>query len=233
MSYIFDGIKEALELIISFDKELYSIIFLSLFVSITATFISTIISIPTGLIMATHEFKFKRLASKILYSFMGLPPVVLGLFVFLILARNGPLGSLQLLFTPSAMIIAQVLLVTPIITSLILNNCSEVSKDIISTCKTLGANRIETLIQLIKEVKVYVFIALVAGFSRAISEVGAVMIVGGNIKGQTRVMTTFIALNNSQGNYSISIAMGLILISLSFIIHSISYHYVIGEKNEY
>ncbi len=230
MNYIFDGIKDAFELIFSLDKELYEIILLSLFVSFTATFISLIISVPTGLMMATHEFKFKRFTSKILYSLMGLPPVVLGLFVFLILARNGPLGTFQLLFTPSAMIIAQVLLVTPIITSLILNNCSDISKEIISTCRTLGANRFEILIKLIKEVKVYLFIALVAGFSRAISEVGAVMIVGGNIKGQTRVMTTFIALNNSQGNYAKSIAMGLVLISLSFIFNSIAYHYVIGDK---
>jgi len=230
MNYLFEGIKEAIELIFSLNKELYGIILLSLFVTLSATIISAIISIPTGLIIATHDFKFKRLLSKTLYSLMGIPPVVLGLFVFLILSRNGPFGTLQLIFTPTAMIIAQVLLIIPIMTSLVLNNSTEISIDIISTCKTLGANRIEIFIQLIKELKTFIFIAIIAGFSRAISEVGAVMIVGGNIKGHTRVMTTFIALNNSQGKYATSIAMGLILITISFLIQSISYHYVIGDK---
>ncbi len=230
MHYIFEGIKEGVELILSFDEALYDIIILSLIVSCVATFIASLISIPTGLIIATHDFRFKKLISKILYSLMGIPPVVLGLFVFIFVSRNGPLGRLELVFTPTAMIIAQVLLITPIITSLIINNTSEVSHRIINTCKTLGASKSETLRQLMKEVKTYIFIAVIAGFSRAISEVGAVMIVGGNIKGHTRVMTTFIALNNSQGNYSTSIAMGLILLTISYVIHSISYKYVIGDK---
>lgn len=230
MDYIIDGIKEAIDLIFSGNQELYGIIFLSLYVTFTATLIASFISIPTGLIIATHDFKFKRLLSKILYSLMGIPPVVLGLFVFLVVSRNGPLGSLHLVFTPTAMIIAQVCLITPIITSLIMNNSSEVSKEIILTCQTLGASKMRTYFKLILEIKNIIFIAIIAGFSRAISEVGAVMIVGGNIKGHTRVMTTYIALNNSQGKYATSIAMGLILISLSFIIQSISYHYVMGEK---
>ncbi len=230
MNFIFEGIKEAFQLIFSLDSELYDIILLSLYVTLTATIIATLMSIPTGLMIATHDFKLKRLLSKVLYSLMGLPPVVLGLFVFLVVSRNGPLGGMQLVFTPTAMIIAQTLLITPIITSLILNNTTEVSIDIISTCKTLGTSRFETLLRLIMEVKTYIFIAVIMGFSRAISEVGAVMIVGGNIKGATRVMTTFIALNNSQGKYSTSIAMGIILLCISFLIQSISYHFVMGGK---
>lgn len=223
MQYIITGIREAFELLLSFDGETYKIIFLSIYVSFFSTMISSLIAIPIGLVFATKEFRLKKLATRILYTLMGMPPVVVGLIVSLLLSRKGPLGELELMFTPTAMIIAQTILVIPIITGIIFNNFKEQARKIINVSKTLGAGRIDIFILLIKEMRVYVLIALVSGFGRAISEVGAVMIVGGNIKSHTRVMTSFIAMNNSMGNYSQSIAMGLVLLILSFITNSILY----------
>lgn len=229
MGYIFDGIIEAFKLLISFDREVYSIIFLSIYVSLTSTLISSFIGIPLGFLIGLKKFRFKRICARFLYTFMSLPPVVVGLVVAIIISRRGPLGHLSLLFTPAAMIIAQTLLVTPIITGILFNNSKDQGHLIKQICKTLGGNRWDTLILLIKEMRINILIAVVTGFGRAISEVGAVMIVGGNIKGHTRVMTSFIAMNHSMGNYSISIAMGLVLLMISFITNSILYKYVVGD----
>lgn len=229
MGYILDGIIEAFKLLTSFDKEIYSIIFLSIYVSLTSTLISSFIGIPLGFLMGLKEFRFKRIFARLLYTFMSLPPVVVGLVVAIIISRRGPLGNFSLLFTPAAMIIAQTLLVTPIITGIIFNNSKDQGQLIKQICKTLGGNKWDTLILLIKEMRINILIAVVTGFGRAISEVGAVMIVGGNIKGHTRVMTSFIAMNHSMGNYSTSIAMGLVLLMISFITNSILYKYVVGD----
>jgi len=229
LEYIITGIKEAFDLLLSFDGETYKIIFLSIYVSLFSTIISSLIAVPIGIVFATREFKLKKLSTRILYTLMGIPPVVVGLIVSLFLSRKGPFGELQLMFTPTAMIIAQSILVIPIITGIIFNNFKEKAGEIINVSKTLGANRLYTFVLLIKEMKVYLLIALVSGFGRAISEVGAVMIVGGNIKGHTRVMTSFIAMNNSMGNYSQSIAMGFVLLTLSFITNSILYMFGMEE----
>lgn len=230
MGYIFDGLKEAIRLLITFDKEIYSIILLSIFVSFTSTLIASLIGITSGLTLALKRFKLKKLITRLIYTFMSLPPVVVGLAVAIFISRRGPLGGYGLLFTPTAMIIAQTLLVTPIITGIIFNNAKEQGPLIKQTCETLGGNKLDLLILLIKEMRINILIAVVTGFGRAISEVGAVMLVGGNIKGHTRVMTTFIAMNNSMGNYSTSIAMGLVLLSISFIANSILYKYVMGDQ---
>lgn len=232
MDYIIEGFIEAIKLIISLDQEIYSIVLLSIFVSFTSTLISACIAIPLGIFTGIKEYKGKKLLSKIYYTFMGLPPVVIGLLTAIIISRNGPLGKLELIFTPTAMIIAQSLLITPIITGIIFNNVNKNGKRIVNICKTLGGNNKDILFLLIKELKSFILIAIVNGFGRAISEVGAVMIVGGNIKGQTRVMTTFIAMNNSMGNYSTSIAMGLILLLISFITNSFLYRYSEGDIYE-
>lgn len=229
MNYILDGFREALGLLLSFNHEIYAIIFLSLFVSFTATLISSFIGIPMGLFLALKQFRFKKALTRILYTLMSMPPVVVGLIVAIMLSRRGPLGNLELLFTPTAMIIAQVLLVSPIITGIIFNNAKLHGEEIRQICKTLGGNRWDTMILLIKEMRVNILIGIVTGLGRAISEVGAVMIVGGNIKGHTRVMTSFIAMNNSMGNYATSIAMGIVLLGISFIVNSILYNYVVGD----
>ncbi|MGL4606980.1 MAG: ABC transporter permease, partial [Eubacteriaceae bacterium] len=151
----------------------------------------------------------------------------------LFLARSGPFGAYRLMYTPTAMMIAQTILVTPVIMGIVFNHATTNGSQIVITGKTLGCGRKDILFLLTRELKGTIMIALVTGFGRAISEVGAVMIVGGNIRGFTRVMTTFIAMNNNMGEYSVSIAMGIILLTISFITNSILYKYVIGEINEY
>jgi tungstate transport system permease protein len=232
MDYILNGFVEAFRLIFSFDPEIIQIVLLSLYVSFSSTLYATLIGIPLGILLGINDFKGKRIVSRLLYTFMSFPPVIIGLFTALFLARSGPFGELQLMYTPTAMIIAQTILVTPVITGIIFNQAGTSGYEVVQTGKTLGAQKWNILILLILELKSVIMIALVTGFGRAISEVGAVMIVGGNIKGFTRVMTTFIAMNNNMGQYSVSIAMGLILMTISFITNSVLYHYVMGGQNE-
>lgn len=227
MDYIMQGILEAFKLLLSFDKEIYSIIFLTLYVTLMSTFIATLIGVPLGMLIGIKNFKFKKSFIRLLYTFMSMPPVIAGLFVFLMLSRRGPLGGLELLFTPTAMIIAQVFLVAPIIMGITFNNTREKGPGIRQLAHTLGANKSQALALLLFELRVDILAAVVSGFGRAISEVGAVMLVGGNIKGHTRVMTTSIAMLQSMGDYSQAIAIGLVLLALSFVINSILYH---GQK---
>jgi tungstate transport system permease protein len=224
MDYIIQGFGEAFRLLLSFDKEIYGIIFLTLYVTITSTFIATLIGVPLGILTGIKNFRFKKTLVRFLYTFMSMPPVIAGLFVYLMLARRGPLGQLELLFTPTAMIIAQVSLVAPIIMGITYNSTREKGERIKQVAHTLGAGRRQALALLIFELKADILASIVSGFGRAISEVGAVMLVGGNIKGHTRVMTTSIAMLQSMGETSQAIAIGLVLLGLSFIINSILYH---------
>lgn len=213
----------------SMDKEVYGIILLSLYVSLTATLVATCGAVPLGILIGLKEFRLKKFIVRIIYTFMSLPPVVVGLVVFLIISRKGPLGSLQLNFTPMAMIIAQVCILFPIVTGIVYNGTKEKGENIKLLGKTLGASRRQILLLLIKELRVNIFTAIVTGYGRAISEVGAVMIVGGNIKGHTRVMTTTIAMLQSMGEYDLAIAIGIVLLMLSFVINSLLYHFQQGE----
>lgn len=231
MDHIISGVKEGIHLILSFDKEIYSIIGLSLLVSLLSTGISAVIGIPLGLYSGVKSFRFKKVYSRVMYTLMSLPPVVVGLVVAVILSRQGPLGSYRLMYTPMAMVIAQTILITPIVTGNVFNHSKEHGKAICDLCKTLGGNQWQMLVLLIKELRSAIMIALVSGLGRAISEVGAVMLVGGNIKNHTRVMTTYIAMNNSMGNYATSIAMGIVLLIIAFILNSILYNYVIGDES--
>ena len=216
---IIDSFINALKLLISGDPEIYSIIFLSLALSLLATITASIIGIFLGILISIKEFKLKRFTKKIIFTFMGIPPVVLGLIVLLIL--TGPLDSLHLIFTKTAMYIAQTLLVLPIIIGNIIITSEKTQKKILETAETLGAKTMDKIKLLVVEIKSFILMSIILGFSRAISEVGAVMLVGGNIKNDTRVMTTFIALNNSMGEYSMSISMGIILLLIAFLIHTI------------
>jgi len=215
MNYIIDGLIEAFQLLISFDQEIYRIIGLSIGVSFTSTLLSSLIGIVLGMLIGLHEFPFKRIVVRCVYAFMALPPVVVGLFVAIVISRRGPLGSMGLMFTPTAMIIAQTILITPIITGLIYNAVKEHGDAINEVALILGGSKFDRLKLVIVEMKKTIAVAVTTGFGRGISEVGAVMLVGGNIKGHTRVMTTFIAMNNSMGNYSKSIAMGIVLIGIA------------------
>ena len=229
MELLREGLKEALLLLIRFDKEVYSIIGLSIGLSFTSTVFSAFIGIPLGLYLGVKPFKFKKAFTRTIYTMMSLPPVVIGLLVALFLSRSGPLGTLGLLFTPTAMVIAQMILITPIILGITYNDAKQHGPAISQIGITLGASKFQTLKLLITEMRITLLIALVTGFGRAISEVGAVMIVGGNIKGHTRVMTTYIAMNNSMGNYAMAISMGIVLLLISFIVNTVLYRYVAGE----
>lgn len=211
----------ALQLIIQLEPELVEIVLLSLKVSITAVIIATIISIPLGTVLGAYKFPGRDILTGVLNALMGLPPVVVGLALYLLLSRSGPLGDLQLLFTSSAMIIAQCILITPIITSLTQQTIEDLFKQHILQFKALGAPTKLTLIPLLKDAKTSLFTAILAGFGRASAEVGAVLIVGGNINHVTRVMTTTIALETSKGNLELAMALGIILLAISFTITSL------------
>nr|WP_246451967.1 ABC transporter permease [Alkalicella caledoniensis] len=215
----------AFQLIFEFDKGVYEIILLSLYVSLSSTVISTIMGVPLGIFLGLKDFRGKKVLIRIIYSLMSTPPVIVGLAVFLVIARKGPLGFLGLTYTPPAMVIAQVVLVTPIVVGLVFNNVVEKGSNIRNMAFTLGANKLQTLVLLLNELRSNILVAVTTGYGRAISEVGAVMIVGGNIRGHTRVMTTSIAMLRSMGDYETAIALGLVLLLISFIINSIIYNY--------
>lgn len=223
MDIIWQGLGEAFRLIFSGDSEIYEIVGLSLTVSSISVVLASLLGIPAGALLGTHDFPGKGLLVRLIYALMSLPPVIAGLVVFLVLMRRGPLGSLQLNFTPTAMVIAQVCLVTPIVVGLTYNIVREKAPSVRQLGITLGAGRLRRLTLLISEMRVGIAAAVVSGFGRAISEVGAVMIVGGNIKGQTRVMTTYIAELKGMGNYERAMAIGVILLILSFVVNGILY----------
>jgi len=217
--YIWEGIKEAVRLILSADTEIMSILWRSLVVSGLSTLLGTVIAVPVGVGLGLAHFRAKKHVGHLLHAMMGLPPVVVGLTVALALSRRGPLGSLSLLFSIEAMVIAQTLLITPIILGIIFQAVSEHGQEVKDVAVTLGAIRRQRLFLMIREFKKSIGIAVTTGFGRAISEVGAVMIVGGNIQHHTRVMTTYIAMHQSMGEYERAIAMGLILLILSLVIN--------------
>ena len=225
MDTIGQGIIEAIKLIFTADAEIFQIVGLSLYVSFTSVIISTAMGIPLGILIGTYDFKRKGIVVRLIYTLMSLPPVIAGLTVFLILMRRGPLGSLQLNYTVPAMIIAQICLVTPIITGLTYNIVKEKAPVVNALGMTLGVNRTGRMKLLIYEMRVGITTAVVSGFGRAISEVGAVMIVGGNIKGKTRVMTTYISELKGMGDYERAIAVGLILLLIAFTVNAVLYHF--------
>lgn len=229
MDYILKGFHEAFRLLISIDTEIYGIIALSLWVSGLATIFAMVVGIPLGFYTGIKKFPFKKMFGSVLFTAMGIPPVVIGLFVAIFLSRKGPLGAYELLFTPQAMMLAQFFLVLPIVTGILYGTAKEKGRQVLELAHTLGAKRIEVLKLLTGELCGSVILAVMMAFGRAISEVGAVMLVGGNIKGNTRVMTTFIAMNNSMGAYEQSIAMAIVLLTLSFLINGITHHMTGGK----
>ena len=211
---------KAIQLIIQLDPDLIEIVALSLQVSLTAVLVAGLIGLPLGAALALYKFFGRGLLVALLNTFMGLPPVVVGLVVYLILSRSGPLGALGLLFTPTAMIIAQVCLVTPIIAALTRQTVMDANDEFHAQLRALGAKSPNMMNTLLWETRYSLVTNVFAGFGRAIAEVGAVLIVGGNINHNTRVMTTSIALETSKGNIELALALGVILITLSLIVTS-------------
>ena len=212
------ALTTALSLMASFDAALIEIIALSLRVSLSAVTVAAIIGLPLGALLAVSRFPTRRFWINLLNTFMGLPPVVVGLMVYLILSRAGPLGPLGLLYTPAAMIIAQTLLILPIIAALACATVQALDDEYREQLQSLGSRTLATARTLLWEGRFGLLTAVLAGFGRGNAEVGAVLIVGGNINHSTRVMTTTIALETSKGNLSLALALGLILILISLLV---------------
>ncbi len=204
------------------DVGVMSAVKTTLIMAISSTIISAVFGIIIGLLLERFNFKGKKIVVRINRTLMGVPPVVIGLVVYMLLMRRGPLGSLHILFTVKGMIFAQVLIITPIVSGMIYSSALKSAMPIRFFAKTMGANSRQTSFLIIKEMRSEIYFALVAGFGRAISEVGAVMLVGGNIKGSTRTMTTAISLLKSQGIFSEGIALGVMLLLIAFILQWIT-----------
>jgi tungstate transport system permease protein len=220
MESLLQGFIKAFELIFHLDPVLFGIIFLSLKVSGLALIIATALGLPVGAALGLKRFPGRDLAISVTNTFMGLPPVVVGLFVYLLLSRKGPLGFLGLLYSPTAMIIAQTILAAPIVTALCHSAIVNVDPLIRQAARTLGATPRQETLAVIREARYGILSAVIAAFGRVMAEVGSILIVGGNIAGYTRVMTTTIALETDKGNFELALALGVILLSISFVINA-------------
>jgi tungstate transport system permease protein len=185
----------------------------------TALVVATLIGVPLGALIGLSRFPGKRIVTAVLYTGMGLPPVVVGLVVYLMLSRSGPLGSLGWLFTPSAMIAAQIVIALPLTMGLTMTSVESVNPDLRLQVIALGATSTQTALAILTEARIGVTAAIVAAFGGIISEVGAVMLVGGNIAGQTRVLTTAIVLDTRTGDFSLALALGTVLLTIAFVVN--------------
>jgi len=219
MDYLAEGFLKAIRLILSFDTELTKIILLSLKVSGLALGAATVLGLPVAAIMGLKRIPMKGVLVTVFNTFMGLPPVAVGLFVYLILSRRGPLGFMGLLYTPSAMVIAQTILAFPIVVSLCHAALVSVDPIIRQASRTLGATERQAAVAVIKEARYGIMSGVIAALGRVMAEVGAILIVGGNIAGYTRVMTTTIAMETDKGDFELALALGIILIGISLIIN--------------
>lgn len=221
MSYFSDAFIEAVRLLLSLDKELYGIIFLSIKITTLAILISTAIGMPLGIVIGLRKFIGKAVIMNIINTLMGIPPVVVGLTVYILLSNQmGILGSYRLLFTPAAMVTAQVLLAVPLITGLTVVAVQGVDPLIRKAAISLGATRLQFSWTVVKEARYGLGSAVIVAFGRLMAEVGAVMMVGGNVRFQTRVMTTAIALHKGMGEFQEALALGMILLMISFTINA-------------
>lgn len=216
-----------------FSPETLGIILLTLRMAFTSTAISACFGIALGLLLEKARFPGKRAVVRLCRTLMGMPPVVMGLIVFLLLMRRGPLGFLGWIFTINGMVFAQVLLITPIICGMVYSYASQTAPQIRAFAKSMGANAFQTRLLTIKEMRSEIYFTVIAGFGRAISEVGAVLIVGGNIQGRTRTMTTAISMMRNMGNYTEAITLGVVLLVIAFLLQTLSdyFHKERAEEN--
>jgi tungstate transport system permease protein len=214
-----EGVRQALTLLTGGDREVWSILWLSLLVSSTATFVALLIGIPLGTLLALGRFPGRRLVVSAVNTGMGLPPVVVGLFVSLLLWRSGPFGGWELLYTPAAIVIAQAVIATPLVTGITLAAVGGVPAAFRLQLLGLGASRVQMVWVVLREARLPMLAAVMAGFGGVISEIGASMMVGGNIKGQTRTLTTAMVLETGKGNFDVAIALALLLLVLIFAVN--------------
>jgi tungstate transport system permease protein len=223
MSTVSGAMFEAWRLVASLDPRLGDIVGLSLRISLTAVAIASAIGLPLGALIAVSRFPARRTTIVLLNALMGLPPVVVGLLVYLLLSRAGPLGALGLLFTPSAMVIAQAILITPIIAALTRQVVEDAWVEYREQLRSLGESRLGSVATLLWDLRFSLVTIVLAGFGRAAAEVGAVIIVGGNIDGVTRVMTTAIALETSKGDLPLALGLGVILVTIVVALNAAAY----------
>lgn len=229
MNDIFQGLKDALLLIVSLDAETVNIAVTSVQVSLASCLIATFIGFPTGFILGRYSFPFRNLLASIVNTLMAMPTVTIGLIFFSVLSRKGPLGNLDILFTKTAIVIGQSFLAFPIITGLSMASIREIDSSFFKTVKTLGFSAGSEALLLLRELRYQLSAAVIAAYGRVIAEVGISMMLGGNIKGLTRTMTTAIALETSKGEFARGIALGLILLAIAFIVN-ISVN-ILGKRN--
>ncbi|RMG97191.1 MAG: ABC transporter permease subunit [Chloroflexi bacterium] len=221
----FSAFREAVSLILQMDPTLWGVVRLTLGVSGSALVLAAVFGVPVGAFLGLRDFRGVRWLTAVIYTGMGLPPVVVGLVVFLLLSRQGILGRLGWLFTPTAMILAQTILALPLVTGVTMTAVRSINPELRPQLQTLGATDWQILRTILHEARFGVVVGLVAGFGAAISEVGAVMIVGGNIEGKTRVLTTAIVLETRQGHFDVALALGIILLSLAFLTNALAVHF--------
>jgi len=224
MDLIFEGIKKAFWLLVTLDPEVMGITLLSLQISGTATLISLVIGISVGTTVALSRFPGRKFVVSLINTGMGLPPVVVGLFVTIFLWRNGPLGFMGILYTPTAMIVAQTVIATPIVMGITLAAIQQLPPKLRLQILALGATRFQLVWFLVKEARLPLLAGVMAGFGGVISEVGASIMVGGNIRGYSRVLTTATVMETSRGNFDIAIALGIILLLLAYVVNLILTH---------
>jgi len=223
MSEITQALGAAGAMILGFDPKLIEIVLLSLCVSLTAVAIASVIGLPLGAAIAVNRFTGRQALIVVLNALMGLPPVVVGLVVYLLLSRAGPLGELGILFTPSAMVVAQTILILPIVAALSRQVVEDTWQEYQEQLRSLGAGPVTSAMTLLRDSRFSLVTVVLAGFGRAVAEVGAVMMVGGNIDGVTRVMTTAIALETSKGDLPLALGLGTILLALVLALNATAY----------
>jgi tungstate transport system permease protein len=219
MKDLLEGLIQAFGLIISLDQALYEIIWFSLYVSGVALVFSIVVGIPVGSVLGLKRFFGRRFVMALLYTGMGFPPVVIGLFVYLMFSRSGPIGDLGWLFTPKAIIVAQTIISFPLVAGFTMAAVMGVDSNLRQQLMSLGATDWQATLATLAEARIGVVVAVIAGFGSIISEVGAVMLVGGNIEGKTRTLTTAIVLETRKGNFDLAIALGVILLLITFLIN--------------
>jgi len=219
LTEIWHGLTKAVELIITLDPEVMEIAGRSLGISVTSAILAALLCIPLGSLIHFHHFPGKRFLINLIQAFYSVPTVVIGLFVFVFFSRAGPLGGFNLLFTPVAMVLGQMILLIPILLGLTISALSGVDRAILDTARSLGASGLQTAVVVLREARFAMVAAFIMGFGRAVSEVGIALIVGGNIKGFTRVITTAISLETSKGDLELALALGIILIFIALVIN--------------
>jgi tungstate transport system permease protein len=221
MTFLAESLRKAVLLILSGSPDVFAAVWTSLVVAVCSVVLASLLGIPAGIIIGAGEFRLKQLLMVVLNSLMAMPTVVLGLIVYGLISRQGVLGGWNLLFTPAGMIIGLTLLAIPIVANYSLSAVKGADSRIVPTALTLGASWLESLMQLTREVRFGIFAAIIAGFGRVISEVGVATMLGGNLRGYTRTMTTAIALETSKGEFAFGLALGIILMGVALAINTL------------